>query len=116
MNKSQTQDTLLCIIIVKPSFIFTEVRREVLYALVLFLILAGDGAVEKAVREKCCCLVKLFLHSCANLFHSYPLIVHKEISQIRDRTWKHWRQIEILDFLKTEKGEIIYLCTNKYLI
>jgi len=65
----------------KPIFIFTQMRHEVLYVLVLLLILAEDGAVERALREKCCCLVKLFLRSCGYLFHVYSLIEAKEIAR-----------------------------------
>ena len=65
----------------KPFFIFTQMRHEVLYVLVLLLILAEDGAVERALREKCCSLVKLFLHSCAHLFNVYSLIEDKEIAR-----------------------------------
>ena len=111
INKSQTQDILLCIIIMKPIFIFTQMRHEVLYVLVLLLILAEDGAVERALREKCCSLVKLFLHSCAHLFHVYSLIEAKEIARSElEQTGFGNIEDRNIGLLKIERGKLyIYI-------
>ena len=118
INKSQTQDILLCIIIMKPIFIFTQMRHEVLYVLVLLLILAEDGAVERALREKCCSLVKLFLHSCAHLFHVYSLIEAKEIarSELEETGFGNIEDRNI-GLLKIERGKLyIYIYMILYTI
>ena len=97
-------------IIMKPIFIFTQMRHEVLYVLVLFLILAEDGAIERALREKCCSLAKLFLCICAHLFHVYSLIEVKEIarSELEETGFGNIGDRNI-GFLKIEGGNYIYM-------
>lgn len=102
----------------KPFFIFTQMRHEVLYVLVLLLILAEDGAVERALREKCCSIVKLFLRSCAHLFHVYSLIEAKEIarSKLEETGFGNIGDRNI-GLLKIERGKLyIYIYMILYTI
>ena len=52
MNKPQTQENLLCIIIMQPISIFTKVKREVLGVLVYCFCFGRRLGVEIALRGK----------------------------------------------------------------